>query len=537
MGSTSLADGCVPTTFSPTIFGAEILSVSASLVTNYSLDIPDGFRFTAPSRKIRDAQFCNVTVTYTHPGYDDKINVESWLPIDNWNGRLQAEGGGGWQAGRFELSYAGMAGAMFDGYASTTTDAGLWGSPDADPWALKSPGNVDWYTLENFASRCLNDQAIIGKSVVESFYGQPPSYSYWNGCSQGGRQGLMLAQRFPKAYDGIVAGAPAIYWSNNMLNSYWPEHVMRTINEYPNVCELDAITAAVTSKCDGLDGLTDGIVENVDECTKKFNPYDLVGTTVDCGNTTVKITKAAAQVAKAAWEGIVSPTGEQLWYGLSITADLTCTVSAASGQVCLATTDCSNGTCTLDHSNPFGWRWLSLFVAKDPNINLANITHEELLTLLHASKQEYGSIIDTADPDLSEFKKAGGKLLSFHGLTDNIIPPKGTEQYYREVSKKVDNVEDFYRYFEIPGLAHCLGGPGQPESLFAQLQAWVEDGVAPDSSPVSFSNSEGETQNRIICPYPRKAKYNSSCGDAAKEECWSCVTQNSTESKIQHPEL
>ncbi|KAK6954835.1 hypothetical protein Daesc_004804 [Daldinia eschscholtzii] len=486
MGSTSLADGCVPTTFSPTIFGAEVLSVSASLVTNYSLDIPDGFRFTAPARKIRDAQFCNVTVTYTHPGYGDKINVESWLPIDNWNGRLQAEGGGGWAAGRFELSYAGLAGAMFDGYASTTTDGGLWGSPDADSWALKSPGNVDWYTLENFASRCLNDQAIIGKSVVESFYGRPPSYSYWNGCSQGGRQGLMLAQRFPKAYDGIVAGAPAIYWSNNMLNSYWPEHIMRTINEYPNVCELDAITAAVISKCDGLDGLTDGIVENVDECTKKFNPYDLVGTTVDCGNTTVKITKAAAQVAKAAWEGIVSPTGEHLVY---------------------------------------------------PNFNLADITHEELLSLLHASKQEYGSIIDTADPDLSEFKKAGGKLLSFHGLTDNIIPPKGTEQYYREVSKKVDNVEDFYRYFEIPGLAHCLGGPGQPESLFAQLQAWVEDGVAPDSSPVSFSNSKGETQNRILCPYPRKAKYNSSCGNAAKEECWSCVAQKSTESKIQHPEL
>ncbi|KAI1469644.1 tannase and feruloyl esterase [Daldinia caldariorum] len=522
MALASLADGCVPSTFSPVVFGAEILSVSVSLVTNYSLDIPDGLMLTAPSPKVRDAKFCNVTVTYTHPGYGDNINVETWLPIDNWNGRLQSLGGGGWVAGRFELSYLGVAGAMFTGYAASTTDAGLGYASDPDLWALTSPGNVNWYLLEDFTSRSLNDQAIIAKSLVESFYGRPPSYSYWNGCSQGGRQGLMLAQRYPNAYNGISAGAPGIYWTNTMLNSFWPEHVMRTMKEYPNGCELDAITAAAVSKCDGLDGVVDGIVQNVDECREHFNPFDLVDTTIDCGNTTAKITTAAAQVANATWTGITSSTGENLWPGLTISADLTCHLPRSAGQVCLATTDCTNGTCTVDHPTPFGWRWLSLFVAKDPNFNSSNITNDELVALLKASRSQYSSI-DTSDPDLSEFKKAGGKIVSYHGLADNIIPPKSTEKYYEAVSNTVENVEDFFRLFETPGLGHCFGGLGQPDSLFGQLQAWVEEGIAPDSSPISFNNSNGETQHRIICPWPQKAQYNSSCGNSAKAECWSCV--------------
>ncbi|KAI0849003.1 tannase and feruloyl esterase [Daldinia vernicosa] len=537
MAPGSLINACVPSTFAPTVFGAEILTVSASLVTNYSLDIPEGYRFTAPPLKVERARFCNVTVAYTHPGYDDEIYVEAWLPIDNWNGRFQAVGGGGWAAGRIDLSYMSLAGAMQDGYASITTDGGLGSASDPLPWALTSPGNIDWFLLEDFASKSLNDEAIIGKSLVESFYGQPPKYSYFNGCSQGGRQGFMLAQRFPKAYDGISAGAPAIYWSDVMLNSFWPEQVMRMMKEYPHWCELDAITAAAVSKCDGLDGVVDGIIANVDECRKLFSPFDLVGTTIACDDTTKNITKAAAKVAKAAWVGIVSSTGEHLWHGINPGSDLTCHSPNTKIPNCVAATDCSNGNCTMEHSNPLGWYWLTLFIAKDPDFDLSNITLDEFSSFLHASRQQYGSIIDTQDPDLSEFKKAGGKMVSFHGLADIIVPPKGTEQYYQEVSKNVDNVGEFFRYFESPGLGHCLGGPGQPDSLFAQLQAWVEDGIAPDSSPVSFSNSKGETQNRIICPWPRKAQYDSSCGNAAKAKCWSCVAQVTPESNIQQEEL
>lgn len=155
------AQACAPPTFSPpALFGAEILSVAASLVTNFTFPIPDGWRYSQPSVLVQNATFCNVTVTYTHPGQNDTINAEVWLPPDNWNGRLQSIGGGGWAAGRFVLSYAGMAGAIYDGYATATTDAGL-GSALLPTWLLTSPGNVDFVLLDNFGQTSLNDLVDI----------------------------------------------------------------------------------------------------------------------------------------------------------------------------------------------------------------------------------------------------------------------------------------------------------------------------------------------------------------------------------------
>jgi hypothetical protein len=162
--SVSLLGACSPTTFTPpSVFGAEILSVEASLVTNYSATAPDLYRFTQPSTQLHNATFCNVTVSYTHPGQNDKVITEAWLPVDNWNGRFQAVGGGGWVAGRFFLSYSAMNGALADGYATITTDAGLGASLDAGPWALRSPGNVDLALLQNLASVSLNDEVCVAE--------------------------------------------------------------------------------------------------------------------------------------------------------------------------------------------------------------------------------------------------------------------------------------------------------------------------------------------------------------------------------------
>jgi hypothetical protein len=169
--ASSLIGGCVPSTFNGiTLFGAEILSVHTSLVSNYSVSVPAESRFTAPATELVDATFCNVTVSYTHPGTNDNVVVEAWLPeSDDWNERLQAVGGGGFVAGRFALSYATMSGALADGYATITTDAGLGyttinlgtgagGASDPSPWALISPGNVNLYKLNNLGSTSLNDE-------------------------------------------------------------------------------------------------------------------------------------------------------------------------------------------------------------------------------------------------------------------------------------------------------------------------------------------------------------------------------------------
>lgn len=162
--ASSLAAACVPSTFNGlSIFGTNILSIDAAVVTNYTASVPAEARFTQPATEVRDATFCNVTVSYTHPGQNDNIIVETWLPLENpvWNGRLQAVGGSGWSAGRIPVSYLGMAGAIGDGFATSTTDAGMGDGQNVVGLALASPGNINWYTLNNFASVALGEQVRL----------------------------------------------------------------------------------------------------------------------------------------------------------------------------------------------------------------------------------------------------------------------------------------------------------------------------------------------------------------------------------------
>ncbi|KXG50476.1 Tannase/feruloyl esterase [Penicillium griseofulvum] len=179
---------CSPATIPPpVVFGADILSLSATWVQNYTLNVPTSFNYNHGDVALQNTEFWNVTITYTHPGHDDRITVETWL-TGTWNERLQATGGGGWSAGQFVLSDFFMPGAVGEGYAATTTDAGLGSAGSPEPWAMTSPGNVNLYSLQNLGYVSLNDQATIGKSLVKSFYSKDPEYSYWSGCSQGGRQ-------------------------------------------------------------------------------------------------------------------------------------------------------------------------------------------------------------------------------------------------------------------------------------------------------------------------------------------------------------
>lgn len=216
----------------PNVFGTEILSLSAAPVTNYSLALPQADQHFALD--LTGLDFCNVTVQYTHPKQGDSINVHVWLPFGQWNGRFMGTGGGGYatESGPMSLSYA-----VSQGYSAVATDGGhASDSPfSASSWALSSPGNVDWVLLQDFAAVALDDAASIGKAVTTSFYGTAPKYSYWSGCSTGGRQGLMMAQRYPTQYDGIMAAAPAINWASFVVASYWAQLVMNQLG----LCERE----------------------------------------------------------------------------------------------------------------------------------------------------------------------------------------------------------------------------------------------------------------------------------------------------------
>lgn len=237
---------------SPELPGGNVLSVSAqhgvlpaptfSALSN-STDIDSSFTVDTQT-----FEFCNVTVVYTHPGAGDTITVQVLLPRKGWNKRFLAAGGGGWATGIFEFLFAPLA----KGYAAAGTDGGHARRPydGAETWAQISPGNVNLYALQNFASVALNDLAIIGKAVTTSFYSSPPKHSYWDGCSMGGRQGLMLAQRYPTAFDGIIAAAPAINLVKFAVSNFWAQVVMKELGVYPSTCELDAITAAAVKECE-----------------------------------------------------------------------------------------------------------------------------------------------------------------------------------------------------------------------------------------------------------------------------------------------
>ncbi|KAH6847539.1 Tannase/feruloyl esterase [Chaetomium sp. MPI-CAGE-AT-0009] len=527
----SLRAACVPATFSGLgLFGAEVLSIEAVLVTNYTASSHDLLRGTQPSTEINNATFCNVTVSYTHPGQEDNISVESWLPIENptWNDRLQASGGAGWSAGRQSPAYDAMVGSLADGYAATTTDAGVGSSLDSATWAVISPGNINWYNLNNFVSVALNDQAIIGKEVVESFYGKAPAYSYFNGCSQGGRQGLMLAQRYPEAYDGIAAGAPALYLSRIGPSLYWPQEVMNMLKSYPYGCEMDAITAAAISECDGLDGVVDGIISDPDACLAIFNPSKLIGTPVpncrQAGNRTVNIGTAATVIVNATWHGIITANGAWTWHGLGPGTDISNEGLAELETIGSAATNCDSGVC-VGRPNPLGVSIMKTFLGReDPNLDISKLSYSQFDDMIHYGRQIYG-FFDTQDPDLSRFRNTGGKLVTWQGLWDPLIPAGATRQYYGEVTALLPDTPDFYRHYELPGLGHCFGrASGQPTSLFDQLRAWVENGTAPEHTPVDVKVLDGSVHHRIVCPYPQIAKFDKDgCENPAEARCWSCV--------------
>ncbi|MCL2732096.1 MAG: tannase/feruloyl esterase family alpha/beta hydrolase [Actinomycetia bacterium] len=455
--------------------------------------------------------FCEVTVTLTHPGDGDHAHVRTWLPVTGWNGRFQALGGSAFQAGD---NGVGLGTAVKGGYAATTTDAGVGDAIDTS-WALDGAGKVNSALLENFASRSQHEAAVVGKEVVDAVYGKRPSYSYFTGCSTGGRQGYMEAQRYPGDYDGILADAPAVNWDEFEVATLWPQVVMNNEKTYPTDCEFTAFTNAAVRACDSLDGVKDGLVNDPERCT--FDPSSLIGTKVECRGTQLTITAADAAVVRKIWDGPRTPSGQKLWAGVPIGADLQGLANTKPG------TD----------GNPVGdpflvpARWVTTWLEKDPSFDVSTLTYGRFAQLFRQSEAEYDAVIGTDDPDLSAFRASGGKLLSWHGQADQFIPAQGTVAYRKQVEATMGGakrVDDFYRLFLAPGTSHCgLNGiDGSADGLSA-LAAWVEHGKAPATLPATLTNASGEKVTRELCRYPQVSRYKGH-GDPAVATSFRCVS-------------
>ncbi|KAJ9414832.1 tannase and feruloyl esterase-domain-containing protein [Fusarium oxysporum] len=501
MASSDIVSRCVASTFAtPTLLGAEFLSIEANVVPDYSFDVPRGWTYSQPALNVRNVTFCNVTVTYTHTGQNDTLHAEAWLPS------------------RYILTYAGMINAVANGYASVTTDAGIPEAASPAEWLLTTPGNINTNALQNFGQVSLDDEVkntkldpvlynntnlespqrlVFAKQLIKSFYG------------------LKLAQQYPSAYDGIIAAAPAINWAEFYINSIWPVFYMESTQQFPHDCELNAITQLAVSACDELDGVKDGIISDVDACRRQFNPFKQVGKTFHCTSTRskLKISRAAASVANASWTGPRFSNGKFMYPGYEIGTDLPT----------LAPTNCTGTVCKSGGEGSVEFAWKT-FVKKDMAATLKNATGRDFDTIYRHVKQIFASNLETNEVDLRDFRDAGGKMITYHGLADPSISPGGTLQYYNKVSDFVGNVTSFYKYYQVPALGHCWGGKGgQPEALFDQLRAWVENGTEPFSTPVVVARSDNTTQQQILCPYPQKPSFNTSCSAKNSTRCWSCA--------------
>ncbi|MFF8381239.1 tannase/feruloyl esterase family alpha/beta hydrolase [Streptomyces sp. NPDC015661] len=455
--------------------------------------------------------FCEVTVILTHPGDGDRVKVQTWLPEKGWNGRFQALGGAAYSVGD---NGVGMGTAVKNGYAVTTTDGGVGDVLDTS-WALNGDGQVNTALLKNFASRSQHDAAVVGKAVVDAVYGRRASYSYFNGCSTGGRQGYMEAQRYPDDYDGILAKAPAISWAEYEVATVWPQVVMNNEKTHPTGCEFAAFTGAAVKACDPLDGVKDGLVNDPARCD--FDPRRLIGTKVVCEGKELTITAADAAVVRKIWDGPRTTSGEKLWSGVPIGADL-------AGLAGVNPPDADGNVTGAPFPVPA--EWVRLWVAKNPSFDLSKVTYSQFAQLFKQSEAEYDKIIGTDDPDLSGFRRSGGKLLTWHGQADQFIPAQGTVQYRQRVEREMGGakrVDDFYRLFLAPGTVHCglNQGDGTTDDLGA-LTAWVEQGKAPKTLPATLINAEGKQVNRDLCSYPKVSHY-TGLGDPAAASSFRCV--------------
>ena len=511
--ATTAAAASAPTSYTcaqfqlPAPDGTAVESVTATSVPAGTYQVPG----TPPLGGFPVADVpahCEVTVTLTHPGLSDHAKVQVWLPQSGWNGRFQAVGGAAYQAND---QGGGLAAGVKQGYAVATTDAGVGNAFDTS-WALNSAGQINTGLLQNFASRSVHEMTVVSKQVVADVYGHAASYSYFNGCSTGGRQGYMEAQQYPNDYNGINADAPAINWNQFEVSTLWPQVVMSEEHTYPTTCEFNAFNAAVLKSCDKLDDVADGLISNPGACD--FDPRRLIGTKVECDGKQVTITAADADVVRKIWDGPRDANGKRLWSGLPVGADF---------SVLAATKPAPDGTTTGD---PFFVPavWVATFVEKQPAFNTANLTYAQFDQIFQQARAQYDSVIGTSNANLTAFRDAGGKLLTWQGAADQIIPTGGTVDYRQRVdammggTKKVD---DFYRVFLAPGVAHCGLQGGSVDDL-ASLTNWVEHGQAPSVLHATLTNPSGQTFTRDVCRYPMVSRYTGH-GDVTKPTSFRCV--------------
>ncbi len=430
-----------------------------------------------PSANFKDlSAFCRVAATLA-PSKDSDIKIEVWMPASGWNGKFQAVGNGGWSGA---IVYPSLARALAGGYATASTDTGHSGGSGS--FALGHPEK-----LIDFGYRAVHEMTVQAKAIIAAYYGDGPKFSYWNGCSSGGKQGLKEAQRFPSDYDGIIAGAPANYWTHLMAGTLWiTQATHKDEASFIPASKYPIVHKAVLEACDALDGVKDGVLEDPRKC--HFDPKAIQCQGDDTSNC---LTAPQVETARKIYGASKNPrTGEEIFPGLELGSEL--------------------GWAGLGGPQPFAIPidHFKYVVFKDPNYDWRTVNFDSDVAL--ADKLDNGTI-NATDPNLKAFVGRGGKLLLYHGWNDQIIAPRNAVNYYQSVLDRMGGAADSVRLFMVPGMNHCAGGDGTGVfDTVSVIEKWVEQGQAPDRIMASHLTSRAVDRTRPLCAYPMVAQYKGS---------------------------
>ncbi|CAK7242203.1 MAG: hypothetical protein STHCBS139747_003683 [Sporothrix thermara] len=483
---------------------------------------------------IASFDYCNVTFSYTHPGRTNTIVVWYWLPAPaNFQNRYLSTGGGGYSITSQDTS---LPGGIAYGASAGTTDGGFGGfNAQVTDKVLLGNGTLSDEAVYSFGYRSIHELTVLGKQLTRNFFGMGTNdtlYSYYQACSEGGREGWSQVQRFPDLFDGVIIGAPAMRYSFQQLQHLWASVVESYYGIFPKPCALTAIADAVTTLCDDLDGRSDGMISRSDLCMAAIDWDALVGLNYSCAATPASTNPYNPQPAAPAQSGLVTADdvfiANLTWNGPTTLDGRRTYVSWQPGagfSDADTTYDDATGNWTYVLQS-YGLLFAEMFIRElDVTTTIPDFdawTPDTLRDMIYVGWQKFEDVLQTTWPDLSAFRDAGGKVLHFHGEADGSVPPASSVRYFESVRKtmyptlgyneSLAELNDFYRFFLVEGAGHCT--PGACETPFPQTNLpvminWVERGIEPATlnATIISSCAADAGANAQICQWPLRPVY------------------------------
>lgn len=444
---------------------------------------------------------------------DPEIAFVVELPA-NWNGRFYMIGNGGHAGDRLDTPFqvAGRGQALQLGFAAGATNTGHYA--DEEPGASFVMSNPQ--KAIDYAYRAVHLTAVTSKAIASLYYGQPVNYSYWNSCSNGGRQGMLEAQRYPDDFDGIVANAPWVDQTGFTIGALWNQ---QALTEAPvTAAKMLMVANRVMAKCDAIDGLADGLIDDPRNCPIQVaEDIPLCGVGSDSDSC---LTPAQADAIQRVYDGPHTSDGRQIFPGFEPGSEMVTQGFNGEASIWMGTivpTEPGGGAADFGLANNT-MRYL-VFDPPRPDWDFQEFDFNTDVELL----DRWSRLADAKDINLRAFRENGGKIIMTYGWGDQILQPRmGVNYYEKAVTANGPDGEDFMRLFMVPGMSHCAGGigPDQNDAISAVID-WVETGTAPDQLIANKIENGEITRSRPLCPYPQVARYDGS-GSIDEAENFSC---------------